>query len=99
MEKIFWETTYRKNIKRYINKNVYIKNNKEVIFMAKKNNNSNNGGCWHCGVSGKGVATALILIGAAYALQDSGILFSNIILWPWVLIALGLCAYLCKKKF
>jgi len=67
--------------------------------MAKKNNTNNNGGCYHCGVSGKGVATALILIGAAYALQNSGILFSNIVLWPWVLIALGLCAYLCKRKF
>ena len=66
--------------------------------MAKKNNMNNNSGCC-CGVSGKSVAIALILIGVVYALQNSGILFSSIVLWPWVLIALGLCAYLCKGKF
>lgn len=67
--------------------------------MAKKDNANNNGGCFCYDVSKKSVAIALILIGAAYALQNSGILFSNIVLWPWVLIALGLCAYLCKGKF
>lgn len=67
--------------------------------MAKKNNSNNYGGCFLCDVSKKSIAVALILIGAAYALQNSGILFSNIVLWPWVLIALGLCVYLCKGKF
>ena len=68
--------------------------------MAKKNSNKEmSNGCGSCyNFSGKGVAITLILIGVVYALQNSGILFSNIVLWPWVLIALGICTYLCKGK-
>ncbi|MBS3151136.1 hypothetical protein J4443_02030 [Candidatus Woesearchaeota archaeon] len=66
--------------------------------MAKANGSKNGIGCWCGGVSSKSFAVALILIGAAYALQHSGILFSNVILWPWVLIALGICIHLFKGK-
>lgn len=65
--------------------------------MAKKMvNNSNGGSCWCFGVSRKSIATGLILVGVAYALHYNGTIFGNIILWPWVLIALGICTYLCK---
>ena len=62
--------------------------------MVKKNGSVS--GCWCGGASSKKFAIAMILIGVAYALQYNGILFSNIVLWPWVLIALGICTYLCK---
>ena len=65
--------------------------------MAKKNDGKNGSGCWCYGVPGRSFAITLILIGGAYALQNSGILFSNVVLWPWVLIALGICTYLFKK--
>jgi len=57
--------------------------------MAKKEN-----GCWCCSRNGWGAA--LIIIGLAYALQHGGVLFSNVVLWPWVMIALGICLYLFK---
>ncbi len=70
--------------------------------MAKKNGSKNydseKNGCWCGGCSSKSSAAALILIGVAYALQHKGILFGNVVLWPWVLIALGLCIYLLKGK-
>jgi len=62
--------------------------------MVKKNGSVS--GCWCGGVSSKKFAITMILIGVAYVLQHNGILFSNIVLWPWVLIALGICTYLCK---
>ena len=62
-------------------------------------NKKNGGSCWCFGVSSKSFAVALILVGVAYALQHSGILFSGVVLWPWVLIALGLCIYLLKGKY
>ncbi len=70
--------------------------------MAKKNdskNMSNGNGGYCCGVCGKSLAISLILIGVAYALQNSGFLFTNVVLWPWILIAIGVCAYLFKGKF
>ena len=66
--------------------------------MVKRNGNKNVSGCLSCGCSSKSSAIALIIIGIAYALQNSGILFANVVLWPWVLIALGICVYLLKKK-
>ncbi len=73
--------------------------------MAKKNNsksmsngNSNGSGCCGCFCKG-GFAIALVLIGVAFALQNSGILFGNVVLWPWILIAIGICAYLFKRKY
>lgn len=57
--------------------------------MAKNGN-------W-CGASSGGAA-ALILVGAAYALQQNGILFQNITLWPWVLIAVGVVALIYNKS-
>ena len=70
--------------------------------MAKKNSNSksvsNGSECCCRGVSGKSFAVTLILIGVVYALQSSGILFGNLVLWPWILIALGLCTYLFKGR-
>lgn len=74
----------------------YIKTTKRGEIMVKKNGNSNGSRCMCSGVSGKSVAVTLIIVGAAYALQNSGILFTNVVLWPWVLIALGICTYLCK---
>jgi len=64
--------------------------------MAKKNGDLNLN--WHCNSCCSGAAVALILIGAAYALQNAGVLFSNVVLWPWVLIALGICTYLFKRR-
>jgi|TARA_B100001971_G_C18167171_1_gene524890 hypothetical protein len=52
-------------------------------------------GC--CGTEGGFAATA-ILIGVAYALQHKGVIFSNVVLWPWVLIAIGVVTLLHKKK-
>ncbi|MBI2105417.1 hypothetical protein HYT56_01105 [Candidatus Woesearchaeota archaeon] len=70
--------------------------------MAKKMKNSNDMSCssMHgCGcVSSWGFSAALILIGAAYALQYSNILFTNVVLWPWVLITIGICAHLFRKR-
>ena len=65
-----------------------------MVKVYKKNESGC--GCWCGGIFGKSFAIALILVGVAYALQHNGILFSNIVLWPWVLIALGICTYLCK---
>jgi hypothetical protein len=46
---------------------------------------------------GNGLAFTLILIGAAYALQHKGVLFGNITLWPWVLIAIGVVTLVHNK--
>ena len=91
------------DIKRYINENIMLKIKKRW-FMAKKNiskcYNSEKDGCLGCRCSIKGnFAAVLVLIGIAYVLQNSGILFGNVVLWPWVLIALGLCTYLLKRKY
>lgn len=52
-------------------------------------------GC--CGTEG-GCAATLILIGVVYALQHKGVLFTNVVLWPWVLIAIGVVTLIHKKK-
>lgn len=80
-------------IKRYINNKRYVKINKEVMLMSKSGRS-----CWSCDCCTNGFAAALILIGAAYALQHNGVLFTKVILWPWVLIAVGVCVYLFKNN-
>ena len=49
-----------------------------------------------CG-HGPGCAVGLILVGLAYALQHKGVLFANVVLWPWVLIAIGVVIMIHKK--
>jgi len=58
--------------------------------MAKNGN-------W-CGACSNGGAAALVLIGAAYALQQNGIVFRNITIWPWILIAVGVVALIYNKR-
>ena len=38
-----------------------------------------------------------IVVGVAYVLQHNGILFGNVILWPWILVAVGVIMYLFNK--
>jgi len=59
--------------------------------MAKSNGKMNS-----CDTTGW--ASAAVLVGAAYALQHNGVLFSNVILWPWVLIALGIVTIIYNKS-
>jgi|TARA_Y100000310_G_scaffold266828_1_gene278518 hypothetical protein len=55
-----------------------------------------NGCCCHH--DKKGFSVALILIGVVYALQHKGMMFVNVTLWPWILIALGVVTLLFKHQ-
>ena len=50
-----------------------------------------------CCCSDNLVVVLPIVVGVAYVLQHNGVLFGNVILWPWVLVAVGVIMYLFNK--